>query len=150
MDATKRRSALSVRDGNLDLHQTGGVDDDALEFLAFPDKRHELTFVKGLHGPSLLAFAARHSNSAVRKLSVLLQPSDALRRQGPCALGVQAQSSSRFRAVSTPRARSWSDRSRSVSARASCRVPIMNPKSVRASIRDPSVGLRRAPMSSAV
>ena len=33
MDATEHRSALSVRDGNLDLHQTGCVDDDALEFL---------------------------------------------------------------------------------------------------------------------
>ena len=65
MDAPEHRSALSVRDGDVDLDQTRCVDDDAIEFLAFPDKRHELTFVKGLHGPSVLASAAHGDGDTV-------------------------------------------------------------------------------------
>ena len=58
--------------------------------------------------------------------------------------------SSSFKAVSAPRVRSWSDRSGSVSARASWRVPIMSPRIVSASVRAAlaSVGSRRAAMSS--
>src|SRR5690242_16610064 len=54
MGGTEHRTALSVQDGDLDLHQTGCVNHNRLELLAFPDDRHELTFVKRLHGPSVL------------------------------------------------------------------------------------------------
>jgi hypothetical protein len=49
MDGAEHRSALSVRDGDFDPHQARRVDDDTVELPAFPDQRHELAFVKGLH-----------------------------------------------------------------------------------------------------
>jgi hypothetical protein len=55
MDGAEHRSALSVRDGHFDLHRARCVDHDAVERPAFPDKRHELAFVKGPHLPTLLA-----------------------------------------------------------------------------------------------
>jgi len=42
-------SVPQVRHGNLDLHQTRSVHDDAFQRLIVPNERDQLTFVKGPH-----------------------------------------------------------------------------------------------------
>jgi hypothetical protein len=59
MDGAKHRSALGVRDGDLDLHQARCVHDDAIERAAFPNQRHELAFVEEPHAPEPTRLPAR-------------------------------------------------------------------------------------------
>jgi len=95
MDGTKHRSALGVRDGDLDPDQARCVDDDAIERAAFPNQRHELAFVEEPHAPDPTRGPARRcekqscSSARARSLrSAGLTAASHTRPQPPIALAL--------------------------------------------------------------
>jgi hypothetical protein len=79
VNVAEDRSASSFRHRDLDLHQTPSVHDDALELLAVYQNHDELTFVKGLHSPSLLA-PARAARRALKSPTRALASPDERRQ----------------------------------------------------------------------